>query len=502
MKKLVIMRRISQAFFLIVFVYILWSTTYPLTGLLPSDTFFKADPLIMIATSISERLILPGIEFAFLAIVLTLILGRFFCGWICPLGTAIDMVGSIGRKVHPEDDAANRKARKAKFIILGVTAFFAALGIQIAWVLDPMVIAARFVSLNLIPSVTFILNSIFVLLIKDFGIAGPVRDLYHLLKSSLLGVKVYYFSHSFIILCFFLAVCAVFSLIKKRLWCRAICPLGAIYALAARFSLLTRVIGKCTHCMACKPRCRTGAILDDASYVKGECILCMDCIYDCPQRVTAFKLVTNYGKAVPEKPPAGGISRGQFLSLVGLPVVLSLMPGPWRKRAGETTLVIRPPAALKESDFLDRCIRCSNCMKVCITNGLQPVLFQTGIEGIWTPQLVPEIGYCEYNCTLCGNTCPTGAIPRLSLEQKQKTRLGLAVIDRSLCLPWARGEQYIVCEEHCPVYNKAIKLVREGALSKPYVDKSLCIGCGICQNKCPVRPARAVRVSPARSDRT
>jgi MauM/NapG family ferredoxin protein len=176
------------------------------------------------------------------------------------------------------------------------------------------------------------------------------------------------------------------------------------------------------------------------------------------------------------------------------------MDWPKNKRLNYRSKVIRPPAALREDDFLDRCIRCGNCMKVCITNGLQPTLLQTGLTGIWTPQLVPEIGYCEYNCTLCGNVCPTGAIEKLSLSQKKKTRLGLAQIDHSLCLPWAYKTECLVCQEHCPVADKAIKLedekISDRIIQKPVVDKFLCVGCGICQNKCPVRPDRAIKVYP------
>jgi MauM/NapG family ferredoxin protein len=165
--------------------------------------------------------------------------------------------------------------------------------------------------------------------------------------------------------------------------------------------------------------------------------------------------------------------------------------------------VIRPPAALKEEEFVNRCIRCGNCMKVCITNGLQPVMFQAGPGGLWTPQLVPEAGYCEYKCVLCGKTCPTGAIPAISQQEKATVRLGLARIDRSTCLPWAGNTECLVCQEHCPVSEKAIRLdTYAGGPARPYVDERLCVGCGICQNKCPVRPARAIRVSPEKADRT
>jgi formate hydrogenlyase subunit 6/NADH:ubiquinone oxidoreductase subunit I len=139
-------------------------------------------------------------------------------------------------------------------------------------------------------------------------------------------------------------------------------------------------------------------------------------------------------------------------------------------------------------------------MKVCITNGLQPTLLEAGLEGIWSPMLVPRIGYCEYRCTLCGQVCPTGAIKRLSVGQKAKVKIGLAMIDKGRCLPWAHSRPCIVCEEVCPTPRKAIWFEeakardREGkaiTVLQPRVDLNLCIGCGICEAKCPVlgRPA-------------
>ncbi|MGB2879615.1 MAG: 4Fe-4S binding protein [Candidatus Omnitrophota bacterium] len=497
MKKLIIARRISQTFFLLLFIYILWSTTYPLKGLLPPETFFKTNPLIMIFTSISERLILPGLAFAIVMLLLTLVLGRFYCGWVCPLGTMIDGTGAFRKtKFRPVSNEVNRKIRKIKFYILGIIALISLAGMQVAWVLDPVVIMARFVSLNLIPTATLVLDRSFSILIQNFNLYGPVYDAYRALKSSVLGVEVHYFASSPVIFMFFVFVIST-VFIMPRFWCRAVCPLGALYALTARFSLLRRVVQKCAHCRVCVSACRMGAILDDRSYVKGECILCMDCVYGCPQNTIKFTW-PGAGKLEGEN---RGISRKDFVFLLFSSVFL--MGFRWRKKAGEAGL-IRPPAALKEADFLDRCIRCGNCMKVCPTNGLQPTMLQAGIEGIWTPHLVPEIGWCEYNCALCGSVCPTGAITKVTHKQKLVTKLGTAKVDRTKCIAWAYNQECLVCEEHCPVADKAIKIVKEGgdiSVGKPVVDPSLCVGCGICQNKCPVTPVRAIRVSPEGADR-
>jgi len=254
-----------------------------------------------------------------------------------------------------------------------------------------------------------------------------------------------------------------------------------------------------------------GAIRDDSSYSKGECILCMDCLYSCPQQSTGFSFASGKRTAGRDEGGAarrrGGISRRNFLFLALGSSAYMLGFGRRQARGIDEGHgnVIRPPAALREGAFLDRCVRCGNCMKVCITNGLQPAFLESGLSGIWTPRLVPEIGYCEYYCTLCGNVCPTGAIPGLTLAEKKRVRLGGSKIYRDLCLPWSKGVECLVCEEHCPVPEKAIRLLPENAggkaALKPFVKKELCVGCGICQNKCPVRPERAIRVSPLYADR-
>lgn len=509
MKKLVLLRRSSQLIFLSLFVYILWSTTYPMTGIFPPATFFSLDPLLVMMTSISERVIVAGFLYSLGMLALAAVFGRLFCGWVCPIGACVDMAGTTQRRKAVLSDEHNSLISKPKFYILTLILVIAIYGRQIAWVMDPIALAGRFVSLNLIPATTFILNKIFAILIRDMGMTGAVRDLYHSLKPTFLGVKAYYFSNAGIVLIYFIAVAGA-SLILRRLWCRMLCPLGALYALAGSAAPFKRIVDKCLLCENCGNECRMGAIRRDMSYVRGECVLCMDCVYRCPARGVRF----GFGLPRPaeEAPGRDAISRGQFLSFLTASAA-SFISIPFLKadpaEASETddarrVGIIRPPAALEEIDFKDRCVRCGNCMKVCVTNGLQPVMLEAGYSGIWTPRLMPNIGYCEYKCTLCGKTCPTGAIPPLTLERKMRTRLGVAEVDKSKCLPWAEGKECIVCQEHCPVAEKAIALDVDpvSGLQKPRIVEELCVGCGICQNKCPVRPLRAVTVSPRVSDRT
>ena len=166
--------------------------------------------------------------------------------------------------------------------------------------------------------------------------------------------------------------------------------------------------------------------------------------------------------------------------------------------------LIRPPGSVGEEEFLDKCVRCGECMKVCPTNAVQPLMLEAGLEGMWTPVLRPELAYCEYKCNMCTQVCPTEAIKKLSLEEKQKVKIGLAAVDRNRCLPWAYARACQVCYEQCPLPDKAIRLeeavvtTARGSritVKQPYVSAELCIGCGICQNKCPVSDQAAIRVT-------
>jgi MauM/NapG family ferredoxin protein len=507
-KKLILIRKFSQIFFFLSFIYILWSTTYPLTGKLSADLFFKTNPLLMLIASLSERIIVPGIIYSSILLLLSIILGRFFCGWICPLGSFIDFANWFNKKKFVSSWPIHKKSRKLKYFILFLIVLFAFLKIQISWLFDPIVIFGRFISLNFIPAITLLIDNGFINILKIFNLFPPLFDLYRNLQESILGVKISFFSHSWITFLNILIIGGTAFFIS-RLWCKTICPLGALYALMAKLSPLQRKVTQCISCGKCNNNCRMGAIKQDFSYIKSECILCLDCVYICPANKTFFNFKRLPAKiSAPEAVIKKGISRREFLILAftaSLPLFGMSKQNSQNDSAIRHPKIIRPPAALTEEQFLNRCIRCGNCMKVCPTNGLQPIIAETGINGIWSPQLIADIGYCEYNCTLCSQVCPTGAIKKLPLAKKQKIKLGIAKINRKTCLPWAKNKECIVCEEHCPIPDKAIKIKEEivdgKLLLRPEVDEKLCIGCGICQTKCPIRPIRAIIMVPDKSDR-
>jgi MauM/NapG family ferredoxin protein len=275
--------------------------------------------------------------------------------------------------------------------------------------------------------------------------------------------------------------------------------LGGLLALLSRRSLVRRLPVKgCKDCGICGEICRMDAFDTGGRLVAEECNLCMDCIDECPH--DRAKLVVRRASA---KPGPLDPSRRLFIGTLATGATLPVVAWAWRLDRRVAPELLRPPGAGNESEFLDQCVRCGECLKVCPTNALQPTLWEAGIEGMFSPRLVPRMGYCEYNCALCGELCPTGAIARLPLAEKQRTVIGVAVFDKNRCLPYAKGQSCIVCEEHCPVPYKAIKFREAEArteqgekvvVKQPYVLRDFCIGCGICETKCPLAGAAAVRV--------
>jgi ferredoxin len=168
--------------------------------------------------------------------------------------------------------------------------------------------------------------------------------------------------------------------------------------------------------------------------------------------------------------------------------------------------LIRPPGSVPEEEYVERCIRCYQCLRACATSGnfLQPSLLEGSWQGLLTPYGVAATGYCEFNCTLCTEVCPTDAIKELNVDTKHTTIIGLAHFNKNRCLPYKNGTPCIVCEEHCPTPDKAIKFKEEeyeypdGSIKPiqvPYIVENLCIGCGICEYMCPVEGEAGIYIT-------
>lgn len=496
-------RRISQILFLIVFLILFRLTDYTGEDAIPYavNIFFRWDPLVAASVMLAARQFIMLLLPALAVILLTVVFGRVFCGWICPLGTILDGADKIIRtRRHPRRDL-----RWIKYVLLVVILVGSVFQLQLIGFLDPFSLLVRGMTFSVDPVFNWTVTGIFdnIYLHAPSWISGLTEPVYDVLKSSVLPYRQSFF---FLSTLSFLVLLTILFLERygKRFWCRNLCPLGGMLAVVARFSPFRRKPDRsCKDCPACASFCRMNAFDRDTGLLHHEeCTLCMDCIDDCENQQPAFRFTMRRNETGMDMTRRAFIGAG--VAGVTLPLLSKVNASPKVPAAD----LLRPPgAAGEEADFMALCVRCGECMKVCIQNALQPCFMESGYEGMFTPRLVPRLGYCEFNCTLCGQVCPTGAIQLLTLKEKHAFVIGIAVFDQDRCLPFAKDIPCIVCEEHCPTFDKAIKFREvdvtrvDGTvvrLKQPYVVDELCIGCGICEAKCPLPGDSAIRVFTSR----
>jgi polyferredoxin/Pyruvate/2-oxoacid:ferredoxin oxidoreductase delta subunit len=503
-RKLKTTRRIVQIFFLLFFIFLFLAASYPLKIKFPVDFFLRMDPLIALSSMISARAFIGTFIWAFFILVLTIPLGRYFCGWVCPLGTSLDVTSFIFK------NKAGRSYPKLKFVKYAVLIFLlvgALFSSQLIWFLDPIALLTRSAAISVWPIITLVTSSVFGFAFRFAFLQDWLSSLQNLFSSTFLPEQITFFRMSGLVLLIFLAI-IVAEFVSRRFWCRNLCPLGAFFALFSKFQLLKRKVSSdCTECGDCRNICKMDAIKQDFKSTEySECIQCFDCVTDCPPYVTSI----NFNNRI--HPYALDLGRRRVITsaVAGL-VSVGILKTNFLSRNANASL-IRPPGSREENAFLDRCIRCHECVKVCSTSGrfLQPAFLESGLEGMWTPVGVARYGYWEFNCNLCTQVCPTDAIHPLDIETKMKTVIGLAYIDKNRCIPWYKNENCLVCQEHCPTPTKAIELKEEKVVhftgeerlvKRPYIREDLCIGCGICETKCPVAGRSAIIVTPQNEQR-
>jgi len=494
------LRQVSQILALAAFLYIFIFATFLRPQRELADLFYHLDPLIALTTTIAGRAWVAGFGLAGITLVLTLVFGRVWCGWFCPLGTVLSWIRPKRR--NRRANVPSEKWRVAKYLTLLVLLVAAVLGNQTLLFLDPMTVATRTMTLSVWPALKVAVYGIEGALYREPALWDALDVVhmgvvYPLFKDT---VSVFYQAIPAFL---FFAVLVALNWWAERAWCRFFCPLGGLLALLSKLSLVRREVGgRCASCALCSGDCPTGTI-DPANGYRSdpaECLVCYDCVADCSREGVAFRWQGSRWRFA--EPRSYDPERRAILASAGAAAAGVALFGVEPITARQPAHLVRPPGAFSP-DFESLCVRCGECVRVCPTQGLQPCLFEAGVQNVLTPRLVPRLGSCAYSCTACGDVCPTGAIPRLELGKKQTTPIGLARVDRSRCLPWAHNVPCIVCEEVCPVQHKAIWLETEQVMDaraqvitiqRPVVIKELCIGCGICEEQCPMGGEAAIRV--------
>ena len=424
-------------------------------------------------------------------LLITLLFGRVYCAVLCPLGLLQDVVVRLRRRLGGRGQVLPyaKPANALRYGILGLTLAGVAVGAGgLTLVLvDPYSNFGRIMA-SLVRPLVVAANNLAVGGVEGLGWTWLYR-----VEPPWLGWSAAAWSLAVLVLVGGLAWW------RDRLFCNTACPVGTLLGLVARraawrLRIAPSACVKCGDCLrACKAQCidvRTGAI--DAS----RCVACFNCIGACEERGIAHEWMWRRTKAAP--------APGRRAFLAGAAVVASARALPESPASTapaaedpNACTAVCPPGAQSLDRYLQRCTACHLCVSACPTHVLQPARLDFGFAGWLRPRLDFTKAFCNFDCTRCGEVCPTGAVEHLDLGDKQRTRVGQAALKVDLCVVKRDGTECAACSEHCP--TKAVETVpyREN-LWLPEVKPELCIGCGACEFACPVVPEKAITVTGRR----
>lgn len=487
-----VFRRVYQGFFLALFFASLALMTDEGILRFPVRLVLELNPLSALSVLASSWLLPAGLAIALAIVALTVVFGRAFCGWVCPVGTLNQVASWLTRRLRRGPYHHVNRWRphfRLKYLLLVALLVAALAGTLSIGLLDPISLATRSLASAVLPALSWV--------------------------TAADGQRPRTFGGAWLTGAVFLGLLAANRWVA-RWWCRALCPLGALLGLGARAAVFRIHVDPelCNECHRCVRDCQ-GADEPFAKHRVSECHVCLNCVSVCPEDAITYRAFA------PTAAADGGVDLPRR-QIVGAAVAgAALLPLLRASSAEAAPEAIRPPGALPEREFLARCVRCGACVNACPTSALQPSLTTAGLEGLYTPVLVARRGWCEPSCTRCGQVCPTGAITPLTPETKGWTRggasggappvkIGTAFFDWGRCLPWAMATPCVVCEEVCPTSPKAIWLEPAEAVradgrvvrvQRPRLDPDRCIGCGLCEAKCPVASPAAIRITRAGESR-
>lgn len=455
--------------------------------LLPTHLQFVPSLILFLGTGT-----VIGLGFV-LILVLTLLFGRIYCSTLCPMGTLQDIFIYLKRKLSPKKTIFKFKKpyNLLRYVIISVVALSVLSGsLLLVNLTEPYSMFGK-IAHNLFQPALILINNIASEAhhITKLYILYPVRWVPINFAALLLAL-------GWIILVF------VLSFRHGRLYCNTVCPVGALLGLVSKFSIFHIRLDKslCNSCGKCSAVCKAECINPkDQSLDFSRCVGCMNCLSPCPDNGVQF--VPSWKKDVVEMKEFD-TNRRKFLGSTGVLLAATLAAD---KLAGQDTLwerkkevipasvpifrqnPVTPPGSIGRARFNSLCTACHLCVSACPTQVLQPTVILYGLSGFLQPRMDYITSFCNFECTICGKVCPTGAILELPLEEKKLVQMGKAKFVKENCIVYTKNTACGACSEHCP--TKAVKMVPyKDKLTIPETTDNICIGCGACEYACPTDP--------------
>ena len=425
-----------------------------------------------------------------LVVIMTASFGRIYCSTLCPLGTLQDIFSRLNRKKNSRRRFLFR--RQNYLLHYGILALTAALAMGgslfLLNLLEPFSSFGR-TAVTLLRPIAVLLNNgtasvlgaahVYTLFTVPFRIPSP---------------------GAFALTFLFAGALFAMSYMRGRLFCNTLCPAGAFLGLVARVSLFRIVIDKaaCKDCGLCEKVCKTGCIDSENMRVDfGACVGCFDCFDACPTVGLRYRAPRGGtpGRSGPRvnrrrRTLLRSTAGAAMMVLPGGDTLRAVLPVPTGK--SRSKYPISPPGSGGTARFTSRCTACHLCVSACPTQVLSPAFLEYGPCGILQPRMDYSASTCNYDCVLCGQVCPSGAILPLAAESKKLVQIGKAKFVKDDCIVITKKTECGACSEHCP--TKAVHMIKSEGLFLPEVNEELCIGCGSCEHPCPSTPNKAIYV--------
>jgi ferredoxin len=436
--------------------------------------------------------------------VLTLLFGRIYCSVLCPLGILQDLIARMRFKKPRYKFLKPWNIIRYSTLAIVVVAALAG-SLFLLYMLDPYSFAGRIFS-DLIRPLYYGVNNIGVQILGYFNSYA----LHHVEFKGMPWQGVAITGG----LTFVLVIVAWRF---GRIFCNSFCPIGALLSLISRYSIFKLVIDEsaCTSCNRCSRDCKANCIDVKSKEIDfSRCVACYNCIGSCKEGGIGYRLSTK--KPVKAEFVETDKSRRGFItSFTGLVIGISVIgqsvklmaqgkgggkgkgKGRDNYQAGSIpnsrTSPLTPPGSYNQKNFLNSCTACHLCVTACPTHVIQPSIGEFGFFGLLQPHMDFHSGFCNFECTLCGEVCPTGAIRPLDIETKKRAQIGKVRFHMGNCIVKVDRTECGACSEHCP--TKAVHMIEWQGLLLPQVNEDICIGCGACEYACPTVPYKAIYVN-------